>query len=144
MSAVRSLLNGILDVLSLLQFCGDASQHAVHELRGFIFAAEILCQINGLVDCNGDGDLFHVHHLVAGQAQDGAIDGGHAVHGPVLRIRLDMRIQLRKMLRRAPHQEIGVLRRLRFVDECIAAFQQRYRRFVQDIALIQNLDSLPA
>lgn len=38
---------------------GNAAQNAVHETRGLVFAAEVLRQLNGLVDGDAGGNVFH-------------------------------------------------------------------------------------
>src|ERR687889_903066 len=58
-------------------------QYAAHESRCFV-AGIPRGEFDGLVDGHVRRNVLHVEHLVEREAQDGAVNGAHAVHRPPL------------------------------------------------------------
>jgi hypothetical protein len=74
----------------------DGVENAVDELDGFL-AGESAGELEGFVDGDGGGSAGE-GHLVYGQTQDVAVDGGHALHPPVLGVLGDAIVQFGDVL----------------------------------------------
>ena len=105
---------------------------------GIVFAAECLGELNGLVDGDRLRNVVNVAHLINSKAQNGAVNHGHAVDGPVLRAFANRAVELGAMRGNAAHQFARIFIRLglfgdqAFVDQLVGGH-------ASDFTLIQNL-----
>src|SRR3954453_4368659 len=89
----------------------QAVQQAVHEAARLL-GAELLGQLDGLVEHHELGGVPLVEHLEDGEAQDVAVHGGHSLGLPVVGLTADHLVDPLLVLDRAADQHLGVLERL--------------------------------
>src|SRR5262249_45114575 len=106
----------------ILYVLGDARQQAVDEpprvLRGVL-----LRELDCFVDDDSRRELRFPSELVRADAQQCAVDRGHAVDGPVLRIPREQRVDLVAVLVHASHEHdrVRIRRRRLLVEHLLGA-----------------------